>query len=143
MAEVRIKSCEQCSQKFAGAETTTVCAACSNWRIQAEHWCERCKKTFKWADVHFVHNHYTGENAKATLGTQRSLEDARATLNTHLISFHVIQRMDKPCAVLYPPTTRFRQLLLGRQISSPEGQPPSSSEHAPSKFWLPFCHSSR
>ena len=46
-AHAKLLQCEQCQQHFESGSIGggEVCKACSNWRLQAEHWCEKCRKT--------------------------------------------------------------------------------------------------
>jgi hypothetical protein len=70
--EEKSKECKQCDQMFPqGAEDTNICPGCTNWREQAEHCCERCKKNKAWGDVHFLHNTYTDEAARPQRGVGR------------------------------------------------------------------------
>ena len=63
--------CEQCNQLYTPTSADPVCVSCASWRLQAEHWCERCKKNHAWAGVRFLHNELTGEDADTTRGVGR------------------------------------------------------------------------
>ena len=64
-------NCEQCHQIYPPTRADLVCLSCASWRLQAEHWCERCNKNHAWANVHFLHNELTSEDAEPARGVGR------------------------------------------------------------------------